>query len=66
MTSIYDDFASDCAALAAKTKRKSDKMRLLRLAEQWRVVAVEQVANPLMRPSFDAGPKLRPTDVRLH
>jgi hypothetical protein len=66
MTSIYDDFAIDCAALAAKTKRKSDKVRLLLLAAQRRVVAAEQPGNPLMRPLSDAGPELRPTRVRLH
>jgi hypothetical protein len=42
MTSIYDLFAADCARIAAKTKKKSDKAHLLRLAKQWQTVAAEQ------------------------
>jgi hypothetical protein len=42
MASIYEMFAADCARIAAKTKAKSDKADLLRLAEQWKVVAAEQ------------------------
>jgi hypothetical protein len=42
MTSIYDLFAQDCAKIAAKTKKKSNKARLLRLAKQWQMVATEQ------------------------
>jgi hypothetical protein len=42
MTSIYDLFAHDCAKIAAKTKNKSDKAHLLRLAKQWQMVATEQ------------------------
>ena len=42
MTSIYDLFARDCAKIAAKTKKKSDKAHLLRLAKQWQMVATEQ------------------------
>jgi hypothetical protein len=41
-SSIYDQFAKDCAALAAKTKGKSDKASLMRLAKQWQVVSAEQ------------------------
>jgi hypothetical protein len=42
MASIYEMFAEDCARIAAKTKAQSDKADLLRLAEQWRLIAVEQ------------------------
>jgi hypothetical protein len=35
MTSIYELFAKDCAEIAPKTKLKSDKAHLLRLAKQW-------------------------------
>jgi hypothetical protein len=42
MTSIYEMFAEDCARIAAKTKKKSDKADLVRLSEQWKVVAAEQ------------------------
>jgi hypothetical protein len=42
MTSIYGIFAKDCARVAAKTKSKSNKTDLLRLAEQWKVVQAEQ------------------------
>ena len=42
MTSIYEMFAEDCVRIAAKTKAKSDKADLLRLAEQWKVVAAER------------------------
>jgi hypothetical protein len=42
MISIYEMFAEDCARIAARTKAKSDKADLLRLAEQWKVVAAEQ------------------------
>jgi hypothetical protein len=42
MSSIYDLFAKDCAAIAAKTPKNSDKADLLRLAQQWKVVAAEQ------------------------
>jgi hypothetical protein len=42
MTSIYDLFAEDCARIAAKTKKNSDKAHLLRLAKQWQTVAAEQ------------------------
>jgi hypothetical protein len=36
MVSLYDALADSCAALAAKAKRQSDKLRLLQLADQWR------------------------------
>jgi hypothetical protein len=42
MASLYDAFADSCAALAAKTGRKSDKVRLLRLADQWRTVPADR------------------------
>jgi hypothetical protein len=41
MASIYDTFADSCTALAAKTKRKSDQLRLLQLAGQWRTVVAD-------------------------
>jgi hypothetical protein len=34
--------AEDCARIAAKTKAKSDKRLLLRLAKRWKLVAAEQ------------------------
>ncbi len=42
MSSIYEMFAEDCARIAAKTKAKSYKANLLRLAKQWKVMATEQ------------------------
>jgi hypothetical protein len=39
--SIYDDFAKDCVTIAEKTEDKSTKTKLLRLADQWRIVAYE-------------------------
>jgi hypothetical protein len=42
MASIYDMFAAECSRIAARTKVKSDKADLLRLADQWKVVAAEQ------------------------
>jgi hypothetical protein len=42
MASIYDTFADSCAALAAKTKRESDKVQLLQLADQWRTVPADR------------------------
>jgi hypothetical protein len=42
MVSIYDTFADSCTALAAKTKRKSDQLRLLQLAGQWRTVVADR------------------------
>jgi hypothetical protein len=42
MASIYDTFAESCAALAAKSKRESDKAHLLRLADQWRTVPADR------------------------
>jgi hypothetical protein len=42
MASIYDSFADSCAALAAKTKRGTDKVRLLQLAEQWKSVSADR------------------------
>jgi hypothetical protein len=42
MASIYDTFADSCAALAAKTKRESDKVQLLQLANQWRTVPADR------------------------
>jgi hypothetical protein len=50
MTSLYDTLADGCAALAAKTKHKSDKARLLQLAEQWRSVAADQKGEAVRRP----------------
>jgi hypothetical protein len=41
MASIYDSFADSCAALAAKTKRGTDKVRLLQLADQWKSVSAD-------------------------
>jgi hypothetical protein len=41
MPSIYDALAESCAALAAKTGRASDKVRLLQLADQWRTVPTD-------------------------
>jgi hypothetical protein len=42
MASIYDTFADSCAVLAAKTKRESDKVQLLQLANQWRTVPADR------------------------
>jgi hypothetical protein len=42
MASIYDTFADSCAALAAKTKRESDRVQLLQLANQWRTVPADR------------------------
>jgi hypothetical protein len=42
MASIYDAFADSFAALAAKTKRESDKVHLLQLADQWRTVPADR------------------------
>jgi hypothetical protein len=42
MTSIYDTFADSFVALAAKTKRESDKVQLLQLANQWRTVPADR------------------------
>jgi hypothetical protein len=41
MPSIYDVISESCAALAAKTGRASDKVRLLQLADQWRSVPAD-------------------------
>jgi hypothetical protein len=41
MPSIYDVIAESCAALAARTGRTSDKVRLLQLADQWRTVPAD-------------------------
>jgi hypothetical protein len=57
MTSIYDLFAKNCAAIAAKTKMKSDRAQLLRLAKQWELVAAEQageVGKSAVRPRADS------------
>jgi hypothetical protein len=50
MTSLYDTLADGCAALAAKTKHKSDKARLRQLVEQWRSVAADQKGEAVKRP----------------
>jgi hypothetical protein len=42
MVSLYDAFADSYTALAARTKRQSDKFRLEQLAKQWRSVAADQ------------------------
>jgi hypothetical protein len=42
MASVYDAIADSCAAIAAKTKSKSHKVRLNQLVEQWRSVAADQ------------------------
>jgi hypothetical protein len=42
MASVYDSFADSCAALAKKAKSKSDKIRLLQLADQWRTVTEDR------------------------
>jgi hypothetical protein len=41
MPSIYDVIAESCAALAGRTGRTSDKVRLLQLADQWRTVPAD-------------------------
>jgi hypothetical protein len=43
MASIYDVFADSCNAIAAKTKNKSDSLRLLQLANRWRTVPADRV-----------------------
>src|SRR6202020_2985306 len=40
-STIYDALAQSCAALASKTGRASDKVRLLQLADQWRTVPAD-------------------------
>jgi hypothetical protein len=42
MTSIYEQFAKDCAKMASKTKNGPERTRLLQLAGQWQGVAAEQ------------------------
>jgi hypothetical protein len=63
MTSIYDTFADSCAALAAKTKRNSDKVRLQQLVEQWRSIGADQQSEALRRPFalVESTKPLRPT-----
>ena len=53
MTSIYDAFADTFAALAAKTKRESDKVHLLQLADQWRTVPADSM-GPGRKPPVPA------------
>ena len=53
MTSIYDTFADSFAALAAKTKRESDKVHLLQLADQWRTVPADSI-GPGRKPPVPA------------
>jgi hypothetical protein len=53
MTSIYDTFADSFAALAAKTKRESDKVHLLQLADQWRTVPADRL-GPGRKPPVPA------------
>jgi hypothetical protein len=53
MTSIYDTFADSFAALAAKTKRESDKVHLLQLADQWRTVPADSM-GPGRKPPVPA------------
>ena len=42
MASIYDTFADSCAALAARSKRESDRVQLLQLADRWRTVPADR------------------------
>jgi hypothetical protein len=53
MTSIYDTFADSFVALAAKTKRESDKVHLLQLADQWRTVPADSM-GPGRKPPVPA------------
>jgi hypothetical protein len=53
MPSIYDTFADSFAALAAKTKRESDKVHLLQLADQWRTVPADHL-GPGRKPPVPA------------
>jgi hypothetical protein len=41
MSSIYERFASDCVRLAAKSKDKSMRAELYRLAQQWQMMDAE-------------------------
>jgi hypothetical protein len=50
MTSPCDTIADNCAALASKTKHKSDKARLQQLVEQWRSIAADQESEAVRRP----------------
>ena len=43
MASIYDTFADTFAALAAKSKRETDKAHLLQLADEWRTVPADRL-----------------------
>jgi hypothetical protein len=42
MTTINGYFAREFAEIAAKTKSKSPRARLLRMAKQWQVIAIDQ------------------------
>jgi hypothetical protein len=53
MPSIYDVLAESCAALAARTGRTSDKVRLLHLADQWRTILADR-QGPCRPPSIPA------------
>jgi hypothetical protein len=53
MASIYDTFADSFAALAARTKRESDKVHLLQLADQWRTVPADRL-GPGRKPPVPA------------
>jgi hypothetical protein len=55
MASIYDAFADSCTALAAKTKRESDKLRLQQLAGQWRTVTADR-QGPGKKPPAPVAP----------
>jgi hypothetical protein len=70
MASIYDTFADTFAALAAKSKRETDKAHLLQLADEWRTVPADRlgpgrkpvVPATLAGATENAGPLLaRPT-----
>jgi hypothetical protein len=41
MSSIYARFASDCVRLASKSKDKSMRAELYRLAQQWQMMDAE-------------------------
>jgi hypothetical protein len=49
MTNVYDFLADTCAALAQRTKRQADKVRLQQLVEQWRSVGADQHGEAVRR-----------------
>jgi hypothetical protein len=54
MNSIYDLFAKDCAAIAARSTDKSTRAELYRLAQEWQMMDAEaqgEVGKSAHRPA---------------